>query len=55
MEEFTPENYAKCWFYTRRFEGRDWPAGGKGRAARAEDVEARTQQVLREGRDGRAA
>jgi uncharacterized protein YcaQ len=54
MEEFTPENYAKWGFYTRRLEGVIGLLEEKG-VLRAEEVEARTQQVLREGRDGRAS
>jgi uncharacterized protein YcaQ len=54
MEEFSPEDYARFGFYTRRLEGVIGLLEEKG-VLRAEEVEARAQQVLREGRDGRAA
>ena len=53
MEEFTPENYAKWGFYTRRLEGVIGLLEEKS-VLRADEVEARARQVLREGRDGRA-
>jgi hypothetical protein len=53
MEEMSPADYAGFGFYTRRLEGVIGLLAEKG-VLRAEEVEARTQQILRDGRDGRA-
>ena len=53
MEEMSPADYARFGFYTRRLEGVIGLLEEKG-VLRAADIEARTQQVLREGRDGGA-
>ena len=47
------DNYARLGFYTRRLEGVIGLLEEKG-VLRAAEVEARAQQVLREGRDGGA-
>ena len=52
MEEMSPAEYARLGFYTRRLEGVVALLEEKG-VLRGADVEARAQQVLREGRDGR--
>jgi glycyl-tRNA synthetase beta subunit len=53
MEEMSPADYARWAFYTRRLEGVIGLLEEKG-VLRAADVEARTQQILRKGRDGGA-
>jgi hypothetical protein len=51
MEEMNAADYARLGFYGRRLEGVIGLLAEKG-VLRTEEVEARTQQVLREGRDG---
>jgi len=53
MEELSPAEYARQTFYIRRLEGVIGLLEEKG-VLRAADVEARTQQILREGRDAGA-
>lgn len=54
MEEFSPADYARFGFYVRRLEGVIGLLEEKG-VLSAQEVEARAQRILREGRDGRAS
>jgi len=54
MEEFSPTDYARLGFYDRRLEGVIGLLEEKG-VLTAQEVEARAQQILREGRDGRTS
>jgi hypothetical protein len=54
MEEFSPADYARLGFYVRRLEGVIGLLEEKG-VLSGQEVEARAQRILREGRGGRAS